>query len=235
MVDIKITTRRSELLEIKKIIPKPAYKDIPKYFKNVPHTVERGPQKFPDKTTIRHCPSFMDIFKEGIILYAHCDIYLKVTEKPEAENDYYWEVPPGSKFFLETHDDDQFLNYFPKSKVKKVFKLVSPFELIVPRGYSLRQIPLIYDYNPDWHVAYGVYKADINSEVVLQIMFTSDDDEVLIESGTPLCYLVPYKRQKFNYKVKKYNKKFRKKFDVEFAKLHNSFVGSYRKNLKNEI
>jgi hypothetical protein len=232
MKKIIITTRQSELLTIDKIIPKPAYKDIPKYFKNVPHSVDLGPSKFPDKHTIRHCPSFMDIFKEGMIVYAHCDIYLKVDENENKENDYYWEVPTGSKFFLEQHSDDQFLNYFPKSKVKKVFKLISPFEFIVPRGYSLRQIPLIYDYNPDWHIAYGTYQADKISEVVLQIMFTSEDNEVFIKSGTPLCYLVPYRREEFKYKVKKYTKKFQMKYDVEFAKLHNSFRGSYRSNLK---
>lgn len=232
MVDIIITTKKSEFLELDKIIPKPAYKDIPTFFKNVPHTVSRGTQKFPDMTTMKRCPSFLDIFKEGVIIYAHCDMFFKVTEKAEAENDYYWELPPATPFRIEIHTDDQFLNYFPKSKVKKVFKIISPFELIVPKGYSLRQVPLLYDYNPDWHIAYGVYEADKNSEVVLQLMFTSDDEEIFIESGTPLCYLVPYKRQKYNYKVKKYNKKFRKKFDVEFAKLHNSFVGNYRKNLK---
>jgi hypothetical protein len=91
---------------------------------------------------------------------------------------------------------------------------------------------LIYDYNPDWHIAYGVYQADINQEVVLQLMYTSESNEVFIESGTPLCYLVPYKREEFNFKVEKYNSKYKKKMTIEKAKLRNSFVGNYRKNLK---
>lgn len=194
----------------------------------MPNDVERGPREYPNLRTAKHCPSFIDIFLEGIIMYAHCDMYLKV----EDDGSYYWEVPPSSNFTLEYHSDDQFLDYFPKSKVRKVFKIISPFELIVPKGYSLRQVPLIYDYNSDWHIAYGVYQADINQEVVLQLMYTSESNEVFIESGTPLCYLVPYKREKFKYSVKKYNDKFKKKFKSEFAKLNNSFNGNYRKNLK---
>ena len=57
-------------------------------------------------------------------------------------------------------------------------------------------------------------------------------NEIFIKSGTPLCYLVPFKRQKFNYKIKKYNKKFEKNIRIERAKLKNSFVGNYKKNLK---
>ena len=63
-------------------------------------------------------------------------------------------------------------------------------------------------------------------------MYTSESNEVFIESGTPLCYLVPYKRENFKYSVKKYNDKFKRKFKLEFAKLNNSFNGNYRKNLK---
>jgi hypothetical protein len=229
MKNIIITSKKEELLSIDKIVPKPAYKDIPKYFKNIPNDVERGPSKFPNLKTAKHCPSFIDIFQEGIIMYAHCDMYLKLED---ISNEHYWEVPPGSGFLLEHHSDNQFVDYFPNSKVRKVFKIISPFELIVPKGYSLRQVPLLYDYNPDWHIAYGVYQADINQEIVLQLMYTSEEDELLIESGTPLCYLVPYKREKFNYKVKKYTDKYSKKFNNEYAKLHNSFVGNYRKNLK---
>lgn len=175
MVEIIITTPRDELLAIDKIIPKPAYKDIPSYFKSMPNEVKRGPKKFPNLRTAKMCPSFIHIFKEGLIMYAHCDMYLRV----EDDGSYYWEVPHDSGFTIEHHTDDQFANYFENSKVRQVFKVISPFELIVPKGYSLRQIPLLYDYNPDWHIAYGVYEADINQEVVLQLLYTSNENEIL--------------------------------------------------------
>jgi len=228
MKKIIITTERKELLSINNIIPKPAYKDIPKYFKNIPSNVERGPSKFPNLRTAKQCPSFVDIFKEGIIIYAHCDMYLSVDENKK----HYWEVPEHTGFYLQHHTDNQFVDYFSNSNIKKVFKIISPFQLIVPKGYSLRQVPLIYDYNPDWHIAYGVYEADKISEIVLQLMFTSKDNEVFIKSGTPLCYLVPFKREKFIYKVKPYNKKFKNKILIEKARIQNTFVGGYKKNIK---
>tara|TARA_R110000796_G_scaffold235069_1_gene354026 strand:+ start:1186 stop:1881 length:696 start_codon:yes stop_codon:yes gene_type:complete len=226
--EIIITTSQEELLSIEKIIPKPAYKDIPKHFKKMPSNVERGAENFPNLRTAKHCPSFIDIYKEGIIIYAHTDMF--VGSKGDGE--FYWEVPPNNGFYLEHHSDNQFVDYYPNSKVKQVFKIPSPFELIVPRGYSVRQVPLIYDYNPDWHIAYGVYEADKNQEIVLQLMYTSDKEHVLIESGTPLCYLLPFKREKYSYKVKKYSNKFKTKYSIEKAKLQNSFVGNYNKNIK---
>mgnify|MGYP003113049321 FL=1 len=229
MVNIVITTQKNELLTIPKIIPKPAYKDLPKHFKKMPADVKRGYSKFPNLRTAKHCPSFVDIFQRGILIYAHCDMYLRVNK----DGTHYWEVPPFNDFYLQHHSDDQFVDYYKNSNVKKVFKIISPFEIIVPKGYSLEQVPLLYDYNPDWHIAYGVYEADKNSEVVLQLMYASTEEEIFIESGTPLCYLVPYKREKFTYSVKEYNNKYKRKMKSEFAKLNNSFNGNYRKNIKN--
>ena len=117
-------------------------------------------------------------------MYAHCDMYLKV----EDDGSYYWEVPNASGFTLEHHTDDQFLDYFPKSKVRKVFKVISPFELIVPKGYSLRQVPLIYDYNPDWHIAYGVYQVEAEGLSLFEYI-KGDQNSIM---GLPIKDIINY-------------------------------------------
>ena len=98
----------------------------------------------------------------------------------------------------------QYVNHV-QGDVKHVFKLTYPYNIIVPKGYSIRQIPMFYDYNPEWHLAYGIFEADKMPEISVQLLYTSEDNEVVIKAGTPLGYYVPFKREKFSMEIGDYN------------------------------
>ena len=44
-------------------------------------------------------------------------------------------------------------------------------------------------------VGYGQFDADKLPEVAIQIFYISDEEEIWIEAGTPLCYYVPLKEK----------------------------------------
>ena len=66
--------------------------------------------------TVKMCPSFSEIFKEGFIILAPCDIYLRVEDNGE----WQW-ATPDSEIRLDIHEDEQFTQHI-NNKIKK-FKM----------------------------------------------------------------------------------------------------------------
>lgn len=173
--------------------PQPAKNFVPDWYKNMPSDYKSNnyfiSKLRPNIRTAKLCPSFAEIFKEGFVLVAPCDIWLRVSTD-------YWEWnTPDERIKLDIHEDEQFLLHQNNTNIKKVFKLYYPWRVITPKGWSVRQIPLMWNLNQDWLVSYGVINSDVIHGLNQQILFTSDKEEVLIKKGTPLNYIVPFKRE----------------------------------------
>jgi len=226
--------------------PQPVSKFVPKWLKNVPNDLKlnyapHGIECLKSVKTVKTCPSFIDIYKEGYVILAPYDIYLKFIHKTKEWSFITSTVLQNltdSNTQVQEHLDKQMVDYLPENVgIHKVFKLQLPLTVNTPDGYNMRQIPLHYEFNPDWHIAYGVYKADVIPEVNLQLFFTSEKEEVLIKQGTPLCILAPYKREKFNYVIEKYgdNKKIVSKNNKYFMNAKGKFTNFYHKSGYNKI
>lgn len=209
MKKVIFTSSNSLLNEFPELYPQPARNFIPDWYKNMPINsppmeMEYKPKKISFSKTVKTCPSFMEIFNEGFVMVAPIDIWIRV------EKDGSWEWKTNDdQFTLDLHADFQWLNHIPNKnkKIKKVFKFNSPWHAITPKGYSLRQMPMMYDYeNSDFFVPYGVIKTDLHHELNPQICYTSKDNEILIKRGQPLNYLIPYKREKYTMSVEPIDK-----------------------------
>lgn len=210
--------------KINNSLPKESKHFLPDWFKNMPANISQNKLR-PEVKTVKMCPSFSTIFNEGFVLVAPCDILLKFDNKTKR---YEWHTP-NSKFGLEVHGNEQLIDYV-NTDIKMIFKIQMPYYAIVPRGYSFRQIPLIYNFNKDWQVAYGNFKADKVPELTIQIMYTSDKEEILIKQGTPLCQMIPYKREKFTMKIVKHKSKYFEKANAGMLKAAVKFQHSHLRN-----
>ena len=225
--DITFVSSFDGFNEIENLRPYPA--KIPEWYKNIPIDIDQeegyNRKLIPNMRTSKTCPSFLDIFTEGFILPAHTDMWFRVEENGQFE----WQVA-NTSFHIETHNNHQLVNHI-KSPIKQVFKIIYPWFVVVPKGYSIRQLPMFWDYNPDWHIAYGTFKADRIPEIALQLNFTSEKNEIFIKAGTPLCQYVPYKRESFNIKIGNY-KKYHNYIMESWHRASTSFKHSYRKNIE---
>lgn len=228
----------------KTLHPQPISEYIPDWFKKVPAYGNNEGQyhKYNSKLkTIKGCPSFIDIFQEGYVILNPTDIILAVQKS----GDWAWEVPftlqnpynksaeTGATTPIEIHEDVQMVDYLPAgSNIKKIFKVVLPMHIYTPDGYSIRQMPIPYSFNNDWHVSYGTFKADKIHEVNLQLNYTSEKEEIVIRQGTPLCLYVPFKREKIGMQVVNLpdSPKFRKKTEETWLKLKGQIRNAYFKN-----
>ena len=211
--------------------PQPAVNFIPDWFKNMPHyEPSDGKKPLYDKlrrSTVKKCPSFSEIFKYGFCLLAPCDIYINIDKEKKK---WHWETSDGS-VTLDEHADWQFKNYFPDENIITVLKINYPWYGITPKGYACLQIPMLYNYNPDWYVPFGIIETDIYHELNPQLIITTDKNEILIKKGTPLSYLYPIKKETFKAKYVKFDKIKNKYYDLYF-KVRSSFTGSFYKNIK---
>lgn len=228
MKDIKFVTNIDTLLEFPELHPQPARNFIPDWYKNMPIDYkllnEYSPKLFSKNRTIKTCPSFMEVFNEGYVMVAPCDIWLRVQDNGQWE----WKTA-HPKFALDEHNDLQFLKHIPKSDIKKVFKFISPWYCITPKGYSVKQIPIMYDYkDTGFTVLYGNIKTDQHHEVNPQICVTVKEGEVLIKRGQPLHYLLPYKREKFKLKIDSIDK-YAKIIDKQHMYVRSSFRSNYHR------
>lgn len=233
MKKIKFFTKDKEqiLLDFPELYPQPSRNFIPKWYKNMPiNDIEEtektlAPKLFPYYRTIKTCPSFIEIFNEGFVIVSPCDMWFKVSNNGE------WAYETSSNIVdIEPHHETQFTKYAPDtSNVKMIFKIVMPWYAVAPKGYSLRQLPLIYDYNPDWHIPYGVIRADNYYSLNPQILITSKNEEILIKRGEPLYCLVPYKREKFKMDIVKFDDKLNKDLLRQDVYIKSSFRSMYHR------
>lgn len=219
------------LEELEICTPKPSKYYIPEQFKKMPIDLPAEKTKLlPIDRTAKACPSFTEIFNEGFVLPAHTDMHFYIDENKK-EN--VWTIS-NNDFELAGHPNYQYVDYLDNDMIKATFKIPYPWLAIVPKGYSIRQVPMIYHHNTEWHIAYGTYRGDQIADIHLQVMITSKNQEILIRQGEPLCYFVPFKREKWDMDIKPMNDKYLKIQKVSQLKQRASFKGSYLKNTTDE-
>jgi len=226
------TTDSTGFDELEFTRPQPAKNFIPKWFKDMPVNLPiPNLQGFvskiiPNYKGAKSCPSFVEIFKEGYVLVAPCDIHLFFKDGEFFLN------PSNDEYIIRTHDSKQFLDYIPKNTdIRATVNINTNWFCITPKGYGLRYIPMYFNFNKNWEANYGVVHTDKLHELSVQIFYTSKKDEVLIRQGEPLCYIVPYKREEFDYEFIPINEKLGKMIRKGHYKVVNKFKAGYSRNV----
>ena len=231
---IIFTPRDNRYILDDKVLPQPANKHIPQWFKQMPHYAakENGEDFAFSKlrnSTSKRCPSFNEVFSNGFVVVAPCDIYLKIDK----DGTYTWKTP-SNIYEIDYHADWQFKDHYPDENIKGVFKINYPYIAITPKGYGVMQLPMLYHHNTDFYVPYGYLETDIYHEINQQLIITTPKihEGILIKQGTPLNYLIPYKKDKWETKFIKQSKKYQEMHRNMSYKLSSKFSGGFFKNIK---
>ena len=175
---------------VEKVTPiLPAKEVIPDWWKRVERNLNPSDPK--NKGTIRNCPSMPEFLSQGFVVTLWTDLYVNI----EADK-FQWKTP-DKIFSFSSHPNIQFKDWLPRhiqDNSSMVLKPNCPWRVKTPPGWSVWQLPMYYHYNPMFEVLPGIIWSDIHHEINQQIFYISNDDEILIKKGTPLNYLVPFKR-----------------------------------------
>ena len=181
--------------------------------------------------TVKMCPSFYDLFANAYVLRMWCDT--KITR--QSDGMFFWETP-DENFIWGGHSKEQMLDYTPawlKERAWATAKPVSPWLAKTPKGYSIYQLPVMYDFNPHFVALQGVIHSDWYHGLNVPMFLFSEKEHFEIKLGTPLAIHVPFKREKFSATISEENKEYetlRKKSHLVSSV---KFKNSYRNVAKN--
>jgi hypothetical protein len=238
---IQFVSRVPYLSQIDECVPKPMNKAIPHWWKDTEYNNNHITTDMNDFGNVKHCPSFSDYFSTGYYLPMWADSIISYNRKTEmwswktSDKSFVWDYHPTKQFVDIAHPTVYAVEGYA------VFKAVSPWSVFTPKGYSLLQFPLFYNFNKDFTVLPGVIATDARHTLNIQILIHSDKEEIFIERGTPLAQYIPVKRNDaLSLKYRDANKKDLQKIDSSDMRYHTKFShrGEYskiRKQIDKEV
>lgn len=157
-----------------------------------------------ENPTIRHCPGIVDVMRSGYILRAWTDIEITTPLAPapgtgtDGFRDRTGMRPDevGGKIGAFGPGLNQKLPLYP-GEYDFALKLDSPWLCKTPPGWSLLYLPMPYDGPKPWRVLHGITDNDTFHIVNILAMW-NHHGTYMIEAGTPLCMLLPVKREGYN-------------------------------------
>ena len=179
--------------------PLAAKKLIPDWFKKIPPTNE-------DDLTVKKCVPFIDAMGAGYTILSHMDIVIYQTKEKEVRlwhtddklKDLYRRWPP-----IETHPNRQ----FPGSPMTgyTVCKYMSPWIIETAPGYSTIFLPPINRLEIPIVPLVGLVDTDTYFNNVnipfIHTMLEPGGSKLIIHAGTPMCQIIPVRRDTWESKT----------------------------------
>lgn len=216
--------------------PSPAISNIPTWFKDTNLRIggeqrdglSTGNTQAPN-TTIKGCSPFLDAFGFGYIYTLPLDVEVKDNGKGK---DFNWRAKGD---FLTMHDRSQAPLTPPAMEGEtEIVKWMSAFFIKTPPGYScLFTHPLNRNELP-FRTFSGVVDTDsYNLPVHFPFQLVSTEKNFIIEKGTPICQIIPFKREDWKSSIEKPNRKEQEYMGFELvSKISRSYKNQYWKKKK---
>ena len=151
--------------------------------------------------TVRKCPALKDWFRTGYVIPLWTDVDLEREGNEGKVN------TPTDRFTIERHQDDQLLSHLTDkereaSGIQNVWKFMCPWRLKTPPGYSVYQVPMMWDFqhHDKFSVLPGIIDTDIHHEINQQVVVYKQG-LIKLKRGMPLVMYIPFKRENYDFEV----------------------------------
>tara|TARA_B100000035_G_C20977606_1_gene543901 strand:- start:355 stop:1056 length:702 start_codon:yes stop_codon:yes gene_type:complete len=209
--------------EIIDVFPHPvsANKKLPLWFKNLP----LGMSNHPAAGTVKRCIPFLEAASAGYIISFWCDVFVTVNN----DNINFQYSDEKLNNFMGQHDYGQIEGHpysdMPFGKVP--MKFTNPFVVETKKGYSCLFTQPMNHLEKRWKLLDGIVDTDrYYNQVNLPFLWLAKNGEYIIQKGTPLVQVIPFKREKTKLEVGEID--VRKKLSAE-GRLMSFFANKYRR------
>lgn len=218
------------------VIPKPypSRKFMPNWYKELPQRAESS-KSLLESPTLKRCPPFLDAMCVGWIIPLAGDVEIR-TDSDASNVHYKWNFyrPLVEKHFPEQITTEKVPN---PSHPKPPLKWMNYWIVKVPPGYSVLFVPPLNRIETRFTCLSGLVDCDGYFEFVnFPFFFNSPNFAGIIDAGTPLMQVIPFKRDSFlkNGKIRNMDNKENKILENtrKIYKSHNSMYRDFIWNRK---
>lgn len=208
--------------------PKSANRFIPDWYKKLndkiqssEHTGGLSVSTNASNTTMKHCPPFLDALTTGYIWTAPSDILVY------KENDNIFFRWRTEEVLITEHSKEQHETLPPAIHGSDfVLKWSFHFWIKTPPGYSTMFTHPFNRHDLPFRTFTGIVDTDrYMSPVQFPFQFLNVELPTIIEKGTPLCQIFPFKRDNWNSKKNVYSKEYIDKINFDF---HSKIIKAYK-------
>ena len=187
-------------------LPVSSKKSVPDWYKQMASFHEK---KF-DQPTVKKCMPFLDALSMGYIIKTGWDFLLKKSDTDKGwrmEMAFHKGVGPylaERSIGIEHHQVHQYPKEgFNKDEIHVVLKLLSPWVITTPPGYSCLFVNPFNHLRPHFRVLEGVVDTDTYTMPVNFPMIPKkfEEDQKIIPAGTPIGMVIPFKRDPWKMDV----------------------------------
>jgi hypothetical protein len=179
--------------------PKPSSHFLPEWYKKTNSYInnEKSIDMINTNTgTIKKCIPVFDVLTAGYIITTYADIYVKKNEN----GDISYIQSAGN---VEYHPILQ-APYHPFMNQHPYPKIVNPWSIKTPKGYSILIIPPVHGGNQFIKIAEGFVDTDkYHTAINFPFVLNDVNFEGLIPAGTPIAQIIPVKRSHWSHEIHK--------------------------------
>jgi len=199
------------------------YKKIPAYRKIEERKLRLGRQA----STIKQCMPFLDAFTSGYMITVPHDIGIDVLY---GEVTPYWQADRSNlaSVFQKEYSFRSDGLPTPDGYLDDIWRVDVEFFVSLPKGYSLLCTHPFNRYDLPFLVLTGIIDADKATGTFSATIYLKKDFVGVIEKGTPLMQILPFKREDWTRKNLPWNEEFyrKAKFDL-FSKIERSYQNKF--------
>jgi hypothetical protein len=227
---IKFTARDPYIGEVA-LRPIPASQAVPDWWREM--TPYRKDGDNPDgkklivenrasNATFKKCTPMLDALTSGYIIPLWSDVQVRQVN---GEARITWRVGPD---VFEQHGPTSRSIPAPEGYTNQVFKYLNPWIPRTPKGYSIMVTqPFGFHDNPFYAVP-AVIDSDASSIEIIPPMWIKEGFEGIIEKGTPMIQITPFKRESWTSEFDVYKEG---EFEaIQDRNFHSTIINHYIKN-----
>jgi hypothetical protein len=212
-------------------MPKPSAQSIPHWYKDMPVHMDGEKETGLSKTgvavsnlTLKGCSPFLDALTSGYTFTLPCDIEFRFY--PDKGINVRWATNVN---LLGSHGPDQAPGLpGPVGGNKDLLKWRPGWRVITPPGHSCLFTHPLNRHDLPFRTFSGVVDTDsypLGVEFPFQLLNTINSDIFILEAGTPICQVIPFKRDSWKSERVEFDETQNK---INGFKLKSKIVRSYK-------
>ena len=213
-------------------MPKPAAKSIPGWYKDMAVHMDGEKTTGLSKTTtvvsnltLKGCSPFLDALTSGYMFELPFDIEFRRNE--EGMINIRWATNVN---YIGSHGPDQAPGLpGPVGGSESLLKWRPGWRIITPKGYSALFTHPLNRHDLPFRTFSGVVDTDmyeLGVEFPFQLLNTIEEDIFILKKGTPICQVIPFKREDWKSEEVPFDEDANKKNGF---KLKSEIVRSYKR------